>query len=154
MNFWATRLGVNAPQQPQYVPQPAQQPAGVPVPWYANPYTVQTQQPAQELPQQSYPEQENQGWGSVRGSLAKAKSSKLSGTCPNCGSDNYFRPDGQPNAMEQCYGCGYNSRFSQTGGEGGMPSGESGPTQAARQLPTAGAGGASQFNPGNIIAHI
>lgn len=149
-NFWANRLGVNPAPQPQ---QPQQGPT-TPQPWFANPYSLPAQQAPQKPAQQAYPAEETEGWGSVRGSLAKAKSSRLAETCPNCGSDNYFRPDGQPNAMSQCYGCGYNPRFSQTGGEGGMPSGEAGPTQAARQLSTGGKGGVSQFNPGNIIAHL
>lgn len=154
-NFWATRLGVAAPA-------PAQQPAPVaapatPKPWWANDYSQFTQQPPQQSApvQQQAPEPEQTGgWGTIKGSLAKARSARSTETCPECESSNIFRPVGMPNAMAQCYECGYNPRFSQTGGQGGLPSSESGPATPARQLATAGAGGVSQFNPQTIIGRV
>jgi len=50
-------------------------------------------------------------------------------------STNYFRPKGQPNAMIQCYECGYNPRFEQMGGAG-IPS-DGAPAQPARQVAAA-----------------
>ncbi|WP_028785317.1 hypothetical protein [Terracoccus sp. 273MFTsu3.1] len=159
-NFWAQRLGVQpAPQQvqpaapvatpgapwwaPAPVPQPVPMPQAPGIPGY----------PPVPMPQVPAPEPEHHGWGSVKGSLAKAKSAKLTSVCGNCGSGNVFRPT--PNAMEQCYDCGENPRFSQTGGEGGLPSEASGPTQQARQISGGGgAGGRSNFNPGEIVARL
>lgn len=150
-NFWASRLGVSQPAAPQ------QQPVSAPalVPWWANDY-AQYVQPQTPQPQAQEPtaEPEPGGWGTIAGSMRKAKSAKLSDVCPECGSGNMFRPEGSPNAMLQCYECGYNPRFSQTGGQGGMPSGESGPATPARQLASAGAGGVSQFSPGTIVGRV
>lgn len=161
MNFWATKvLGAGAPAPAQQVP-PAFQPqapvaAPAATPWWANDYTqaLQQVQPQQQVPHQPAPEEQAGMWGTVKGSMSKAKSARSSETCPECGTGNIFRPEGQPNAMLQCYECGYNPRFSQTGGAGGLPSDASGPATPARQLATAGAGGVSQFSPSTIVGRI
>lgn len=157
-NFWAQRLGV------QPAPQPVQQQPAAPTatpgaPWWApQPLPQQfqpapVQQPQYAPQQQAQPEEQHHGWGSIKGSMAKAKSAKLTSTCGNCGSGNVFRPT--PNAMEQCYDCGENPRFSQTGGEGGLPSEVSGPTQQARQISGGGgAGGVNNFNPQQVIGRV
>lgn len=153
-NYWATRLGVNtAPAAPERVMPQARPwwqteyvPAGAPSAAPAAPVA-----PVQQVPA---PEPDEGGWGTVAGSMAKAKSSRLTNSCPECGGTNVFRPEGQPNAMEQCYNCGWNPRFSQTSGAGGLPSDASGPATPARQISSGGAGGVSQFNPGNIVARV
>ena len=159
-NFWAKALGVQQPAAP--APQPVAQPVQ---PWYAPP--VYQPQPQSQgfyppVPQgQPYPghpqapaEEEQSGWGTVEGSTAKAKSARLDTTCPECGGSNYFRPEGFPNATPQCYNCGANGRFSQTGGQGGLPSDKSVPATPARQTAAGGAGGASQFRPDVIVGHL
>ena len=148
MNYWATRLGTPAPA-------PAATPAApATTPWWANDYSRAIQQPVQQQrpPAQQVPVEEPGGWGTVKGSMAKAMSSKSSESCPECGSGNIFRPT--PNSMLQCYECGHNPRFSQTGGQGGLPSGDAGPATPARQLSSGGAGGVSQFNPQTIVGRL
>ena len=159
-NFWASRLGVNpqppaAPQPVYQQPQVPQQPAAAPRPWWANDYYAPTPPVPQQAPvEQQVPVEQHQGWGTIEGSKRKAKSSRSTETCPECGSTNYFRPDKIANAMQQCYDCGYNPRFSQAGGEGGLPSDASGPAQPARQLAEGGAGGVSQFSPSTIVGRL
>lgn len=156
-NFWATRLGTApaAPAAPPVMPTARpwwQQPSGLPQQQQA----PQPQQPPQ-YPQQAAPVEnpvDESGWGTVAGSMAKAKSAKLTATCPECDSTNFFRPAGQPNAMEQCYDCGYNPRFSQMSAQGGLPSDASAPAQPARQIASGGLGGASNFNARNIVARV
>lgn len=171
-NFWAQRLGV------QPAPQPVQQPAPVATPgspWWAPP--VAPQPMPQVAPPPGYPQpvpmpqvpgppgyppvpmpqvpqaEEHHGWGDPAKSRAKAKSAKLTYVCSNCGSGNVFKPT--PNAMEQCYDCGENPRFSQTGGEGGLPSEISGPTQQARQISGGGgAGGQSNYHPQQVVDRL
>lgn len=99
--------------------------------------------------------QQNDGtWGTVEGSLKKAVSAKLTETCPECGSGDYFRPAGQPNAMQQCYTCGYNGRFAHSTAGGGMPSDGSAPTHPSRQIASGGKGGVNNFRPQQIIGRI
>lgn len=153
-NFWAKALGVQPPAAP--APQPA--PPAV-QPWYAPPAypPAQPQQFAPAVPQgqpQAPVVEEQGGWGSIEGSTARAKSARIDTGCPECGGDNYFRPEGHPSAMAQCYSCGYNPRFSQTGGQGGLPSDKSVPATPARQTSAGGANGASQFRPDVIVGHI
>jgi hypothetical protein len=71
--------------------------------------------------------------------------------CPDCGGTNFFRPVGMPNAIAQCYECGYNSRFQQS--TAGLPSGSGGdgPSTPAKQIASGGLGGRSNYNPGAII---
>lgn len=166
-NFWATKLGM--PTAPQPAPAPVQSPV---TPWYAPPQyhpqpvpqqpQYQPQQFAPQVPQgQPYPghpqapqpEQQPGQWGTIEGSMQRARSAKLHDECPECGSSNYFQPQGIANAMKQCYSCGYNPRFSQTGGEGGLPSSEAGPATPARQT-SAGGGGGSQFRPDVIVGRV
>jgi hypothetical protein len=93
------------------------------------------------------------GWGDPAKSRQKAQSARLTDVCPACGSGNVFRPS--QNAMLQCYECGENPRFTQTGGGGGLPSETGSPATPARQISGGGgAKGVSNFNPGNIIAHV
>lgn len=87
----------------------------------------------------------------IAASAAKAQSSRSTLTCPDCGSGNIFKPNGIPNAMEQCYHCGWNPRFAQSTAGAGMPStAETGPARPARQI----APGVNNFNPQTIVATV
>lgn len=137
-NFWSNALGLNTPAPAPARVEPTDQTQG---PWWSRPLVPQTtQEPAQQFVQPPQVPQQPQP-------PSKAVSARSSATCPNCGSGNYFQPQGQPNAMTQCYECGYNPRFSQA--SGGIPSDKSTPVQAARQVSTA-----NNFNPQSIVAHV
>jgi len=127
MGFWDNVAGAVAPAaQP---PQPATQPQSTGA-WWMTPQQVAEAAPAQPaLPEPA-------------GDYVpkKAISARSKETCPNCESGNYFRPHGKPNAMPQCYECGYNPRFEQMAA--GMPSSKEGRVQAARQAGT----GTDNFN--------
>lgn len=120
MSFWAQRVGLVPPQQPQAAPQ---QPASTRPWWQAQP--VQTA--PQIVPQQPYQQPQTAPQpGSVApngevpfGDLLqqseytteKAQSAKQHDLCPECDSVNYMSPKGMPNAMKQCFDCGFNPRF-------------------------------------------
>ncbi|MDX3260729.1 hypothetical protein PV336_16030 [Streptomyces sp. MI02-2A] len=82
---------------------------------------------------------------------ARAMVAKQDTHCPDCGGGEFFKPIGMPNAMAQCYTCGYNARFTQT--TAGLPSGSSGdgPSTPAKQIASGGLGGRSNYNPAAII---
>ncbi len=154
-SFWQTQLG-GAPAAAPVAPQQA--PAG---PWWATPTyptsaPVQQPQVPQQAPQWTATPPEEEGWGTVAGSTQKAQSARVDTNCPECGSDHFFRPAGMGmNTMTQCYDCGYNPRFSQTGGQGGMASGtDGGAARPARQTVEGGRGGVSHFSPGTIIGKV
>lgn len=159
-NFWANALGIQQPAAP--VPQQVAPPVQ---PWYAPPAYPSAPPPQQFVPQvpagQPYPGhpqapvvEEQGGWGTIEGSTKRAKSARMDTVCPECGNDKYFRPEGMPSAMAQCYECGYNPRFSQTGGQGGLPSDQSVPASPARQIASGGKGGVSHFEPKTIIGRV
>jgi hypothetical protein len=142
-NFWADRLGTApaAPAAPPAQPQAAPQQG----PWWQAPQPVQ---PQQAPPQQTVVVEQEY-------TTDKAQSARSTETCPECGSGNVFKPKGQPNAMPQCYHCGWNPRFEHSTAGAGMPSDKSVPVQSARQISGGGgAGGVSNYNPSNIVAHI
>jgi hypothetical protein len=141
-NFWANKLGAAArPAAPAPVPQQQpQQPSNSP--WWASgqqPYPTPAQAP------QTVPEQP-QGKAPARAMVTKQDTH-----CPDCGGNDYFKPIGQPNAMAQCYTCGYNPRFTQS--TAGLPSGSTGdgPATPAKQTAAGGRGGQSNYNPGAFI---
>lgn len=152
MNFWATQLGGTPAPAPAQQPSIAGYPNGYsPSPFYQPP-AQQHQQPVQQ--HQQVPQQNDGEWGTIEGSLKKARSASLTETCPECGSGDFFKPQGNPNAMSQCYTCGYNPRFGHTTAGGGMPSGDTGPTQAARQTESGGRGGVSNYRPQQVIGKV
>lgn len=137
-DFWSRALGgasAPAPRVPAQ-PQPDNQPW-----WKASFLPPSTPAPQQQTVVQNVP----QPSAPVP---SKAISARSTDYCPNCGTTNYFRPHGVPNAMLQCYECGYNSRFEQSGGAG-LPSDSSAPAQPARQVSTA-----NNFNPTVIVAKV
>lgn len=170
-NFWDRAFGgaapaapAPAPQQPQYQPQYQQAPPQQSGPWWAapqyNPQPQHPQYPNQYGPQQTVP----QGYPnpeyepepeSITEALhsrkmpKKAKVLRQTDTCPDCDSSNFFRPEGMPNAMQQCYDCGYNARFHQM--TAGMPSQQGEASTPSKQIASGGARGRSNFNPKRII---
>jgi len=125
MGFWDNVAGNTSPApavQPQAAPQ---QPADS-TPWWmagqAPQATAQAQPAAPGQPEDYHPRQ--------------ARSAALTDLCPECGSVNCFRPMGQPNAMPQCYECGWNPRFGHSTAGAGMPSLKDLPVHAARQAGT------------------
>lgn len=152
MGFWDVKLGAPA-QEPG--PTVTTAPATQQGPWWAQ--GALAQQPAiltvQHPQEQPATPQETGTWGTVEGSTRKAKSARLDERCPDCGSTNYFKPDGMPNAITQCYECGSNSRFSQSTQGAGLPGGEAaGPATPARQVGEGGGrGGISNFHPEIIV---
>lgn len=164
-NFWANKLGGAAPAAPapaamppqQYQQQPQQQGG----PWWANPYYTPPGQQQQTVPQQGYqqgypqPEVDEPEPESISEALhsrrmpKKAKVLRQKDTCPDCDSGNYFRPEGMPNAMQQCYDCGYNARFHQM--TAGLPSQQGEASTPSKQIASGGARGRSNFNPKRII---
>lgn len=140
-NFWANKLGAARPAAP--APAPQQQAGG---PWWAAPQP-QPYPPQQPVPQ-TVPQQQQQ---QEQRAPARAMVARQDTHCPDCGGSNYFRPVGLPNAIAQCYECGYNSRFQQS--TAGLPSGSGGdgPATPAKQIASGGLGGRSNYNPGAII---
>lgn len=141
-NFWANKLGAaNQPAAPAQAPQPQPQPTSGP--WWA-PGQQHQPHPAAAPAQQTVP-------GAQPGKPpARAMVSKQNTHCPDCGGDDFFKPHGNPQAMSQCYTCGYNPRFQQTAA--GLPSGDkSTPSTPARQTASGGAGGRSNYDPSHIV---
>lgn len=143
-DFWTKALGgaVTAPPAPAPVqqttawwdvPRPTSNP---------QPESLPEQQPS--MPQPYYPQAVPE-----EGVPLKAKSARSTARCPDCGSGNFFKPDGNPSAMEQCYHCGWNPRFAHSTAGAGMPSDKSAPVRPAKQVSTA-----NNFNPQTIIGHI
>jgi hypothetical protein len=79
----------------------------------------------------------------------KAPSSRSTKACPECGSGNYTGSPGDSTKMVRCYDCGYNPRFGQQSGAGGLPAGQSAPAQASRQVSTT-----NNYQPTNIIGRV
>lgn len=131
-----------------------QEPVAAPlsVPWYQQgiPTPPAYQQP-QTVPQQQAGLELIEGEMLDPTRFRKAEHMRQNnGSCPGCGSDTaYSRPKGMPNAMMQCYLCGYNPRFGEQSGSVGMPDSNTGPAQPARQLSTA-----NNFNPQTVIAKV
>lgn len=138
-NFWANKLGGAAARPAAPAPAPQQQSSG---PWWASgqqPYPTPAPAP------QTVPEQP-QGKPPARAMVTKQDTH-----CPDCQGGEYFKPVGHPNAMPQCYTCGYNPRFTQT--TAGLPSGSTsdGPATPSKQTASGGAGGRSNYKPSTII---
>lgn len=119
-DFWTKRLGSSAPATPTtYHPQ---LPGG------------HTFTPAPATVVQGNP---------------KAPSSQSTKTCPECGSGNYTGSPGDSSKMTRCYDCGYNPRFGQQSGAGGLPAGQAAPASPSRQVSTT-----SNYHPTEIIGRI
>lgn len=142
-NFWGAVLN-NAPA----VSAPAVATGYRPSPYFTPQMVPQATVPAVQQPQPGQ-------YGNPHIASQMAKSASLTATCPDCGSGNYFAPQGMPNAMTQCYECGYNPRFGHTTAGAGMPGGQSsGPTRPSKQLNPAGKSNFNGGSDGNVFAHI
>jgi hypothetical protein len=171
-NAWWQPQPTSAPQYPQgYPPAPPgypQQPPQYPgqFPPQAYPPGYPQQQPP--YPPQGYPppgQYQPQGYPpgyypppeeDLSAHLAKAKSSKVTDRCPECGSGNMMPPRGRQ-SHGRCFECGYNGgMFEQTGSQGGLPSGVDAGAAAtpARQVASGGAGGQSNYSPQTIVDRI
>lgn len=125
-DWWSKKLGNGAPRQST---PPTSPPARVP-------YLPPAQAPNVRVDYDPNTDQV----------VTKAQSAKRFDSCPDCGSGNYFAPQGTQRM--RCYDCGY--PITQSGSGGGMPGGSSsGPSQKAIQV---GQGGG--FNPGQIVDRI
>ena len=71
----------------------------------------------------------------------RSKATKSLSSCPQCGDPAYVPLIN--NAMVPCPACGYNTRFTQAGGLGGLPA-QGGASAPARQTLSGGRGGVSQ----------
>jgi hypothetical protein len=151
MGFWDKVAGGSVPPA-----QPRQPSPGVPqqVPWYQQGLPTAPQPQPQAVPQQQVPQEE--GLELIEGEMLdpnrfrKAEHRRKSiGNCPACGGEHYAKPNGMPNAMEQCFTCGYNPRFGEQSGSAGIPDSNTGPAQPARQISTA-----NNFNPQTVVAKI
>jgi len=80
--------------------------------------------------------------------LSKAQSARSNRTCPECGSGNIFKPHGVPNAMEQCYGCGWNPRFAQSMAGAGITN-STGPATPSKQISTS-----NNYNPQVVVGKV
>lgn len=132
MGFWDKALTPNAPvssaPQPVTTTEPWFRQTAIPSPKASIPATPHVEEPPAPV---------------------KAQSARSSETCPDCGSGNFFKPQGHPNAMSQCYECGWNPRFAHSTAGAGMPTGDGGPATPARQVSTTG-----NYNPQTIVGHI
>jgi hypothetical protein len=124
-DFWSKRLGTSTPASTPAVRQPVPAPS----PAYQVPLPGMTTLPSQGNP--------------------KAPSSLSVKHCPECGSGNYTGTPGDSTKMVRCYDCGYNPRFGQQSGAGGLPAGKSAPASPSRQVSTA-----NNYQPGVIVGRI
>jgi Zn ribbon nucleic-acid-binding protein len=120
------------PQTPQVVPTPQTVPVA-----QVTPQQPDAQSSIGELLRQD-------GYSST-----KAQSSQDGEVCPDCSSQNYLAPPGQPNAMKQCFNCGFNPRFQHsTHGASGIGQ-KNLPVHSARAQTLS----ENNFNPGVIVGH-
>lgn len=119
-DWWSKKLGAPAPRQstPPTAPAPSV------------PYVPQPQQPNVQV---NYDPNQDQ-------LVTKAKTAKMYDVCPDCGSGNYFAPQGTQRM--RCYDCGY--PITQSGS--GITGTGSGPSQKAIQVGQSGG-----FNPNIIV---
>jgi hypothetical protein len=81
----------------------------------------------------------------------KAQSARDTELCPECDSPNYMRPKGVPNALKQCFNCGFNNRFAHsTAGASGIGQKNVAPPKPARvqRMNT------STFDPTHIVGRV
>lgn len=106
--------------------------------WYAAKFAG-TNPPRQYTPPAYVPTYEE-----PRPQPTKARSARQTERCPDCDSENYFRPE--PYAKLRCYDCGY--PLVQSGTGMGSVADENTPARPARQVKTHG------FNPQQFIGRI
>lgn len=128
-DFWQKRLGT--PPAPRTAPLPAQRAWWDDTPQSApQPETVAPIHPGEHI---------------VPTPPTDLPSTRNSGHCPSCYSENYFK--GTANSAWRCYDCGYPIQHSTSGVISTTSS--NGPAIAARQVSTA-----NNYNPGIIIGRV
>lgn len=151
--FWAQRL---APQQPVQAPvQATSRPWWMPSPQQQTEPAPFTPIPQQQSVAQSVPLDQESSFGDLLHqdgyTTEKAQSMRDTETCPECDSPNYMSPKGIPNAMKQCFNCGFNPRFSHsTAGASGIGQKNVAPPKPARVQML----NESNFNPKHIIGRV
>lgn len=141
--FWEKQFVAPAPaaappQQPQAAPQAASEP------WWRTTPAQPVQQPQQE------PGTSPEDLGSATLNPRQAQSLRAdAGSCPDCGSSNYFEFKAHGSSSTRCYECGYNPKFTQMGAGGGLPSDNGAPATPTRQVSTA-----NNFNPQQIVGSV
>lgn len=124
-NWWANKLGTNAPVSNTPPTGPARNP-------------VYRPQPSAPNPRVAYDAEQDQ-------LVSKAQSARDAEKCPGCYSPNYMAPQGTQ--KKRCYDCGY--PLVQSGSGVGTTGQSTGPVMAARQ-PAQGSG----FNPKTIVGRL
>ncbi|MEU9050193.1 hypothetical protein AB0D37_07270 [Streptomyces sp. NPDC048384] len=94
--FWLNKFREAQGGQPQPRQQAGLTPAGTP--WWAHPTYVRPETPS--ATPQNHPQQVQREYQTER-----AQSAKQSERCPSCQGEHYWRPT--PNAMAQCFDCGW-----------------------------------------------
>lgn len=153
-DFWSKRLGTPPAPAPQ---QPAAAPAST-GPWWQGltgaPTPQQATQPSAD-PRTLPPSMQNgeQRFGDLMQQTeyqsTRALSARDSERCPDCNSGNFIAPQGHPNAIKQCFDCGYNPRFMHTT-HGVGSTGENVPTRTARGQTMS----TNNFNPKQIVGRV
>jgi hypothetical protein len=152
-DFWSKRL---APQQPAQMAPPA--PSNRPW-WQPGVAPQSTSAPIAVTPQPQPQQASVAPVGETHfGDLllqddytsTKAQSARDKETCPDCQSPNYMAPQGHPNAMKQCFDCGWNPRFQHsTHGASGIGQ-QNLPTRTARGQTLS----TNNFNPQAIVGRV
>jgi hypothetical protein len=139
-SFWAQKLGGVA--APAAAPSPSPQQAYT-APWWDSSQGIPPR--PVEAPQTVSLGQPQQG---QQKPSAKPQVTRQDTNCPDCGGDTFFKPVGMPNAMSQCYECGFNSRFQQS--TQGLPSDRSADSTPSKQT-AVGGGQKNNYHPGVFI---
>ena len=165
-DFWSKRLGQQA-QQPAAPVAPAptrpwwavQQPPQPVQPYVPQPAQVTGIVPSadpQQLPQPSSvdPNGESSFSDLIHQdgyTTTKAQSARDTELCPESDSPNYMRPKGVPNALKQCFNCGFNARFAHsTAGASGIGQKNVAPPKPARVQQM----NVSTFDPTRIVGRV
>lgn len=144
-SFWADHLGSHRPTPPQAPPAaPAPPPAQQLGPWWAQP-TRFTQAAAQQAAPPTPMAPSTDGYVPVR---PPAHQRADAGSCPECGSEDYFKPS--QDIAPRCYACGWSSRnvLNSTSGLS-APNNSKENSKPARQLKDTGG-----YRPNVIVGRI
>jgi predicted RNA-binding Zn-ribbon protein involved in translation (DUF1610 family) len=140
-NWFANKLGPAAPARPVLPPIPVQPAIPVAAPNWTAPSPQQYPQVTEGQQQQPPPQDQYR--------TSKTTFDRNSDQCPECGSGNYMKPaDPRSSSGYRCYDCGY-PVMQTTSNMPSMPTGESGPVRASRQVSTS-----SNYNPQTIVGRV
>lgn len=140
-NWFADKLGPGPQQRPAMPPIPVQPAIPLAAPNWTAPSPQQYPQVPEGQQQQIAPPSQYQ--------TSRTVHDRNSGQCPECGSGNYMKPaDPRSQSGYRCYDCGYPVTQS-TSNMPSMPTGESGPVRASRQVSTS-----NNYNPQVIVGRV